>query len=75
MKLKENKDVFENLKRCCKCVLPETFPGISFNTEGVCNYCQNHHPIKVLGEDALIKKLSHYHNKGANDVKSRYDYY
>jgi tRNA(Ile)-lysidine synthase TilS/MesJ len=21
-------------------VLPETFPGLSFNTEGICNYCQ-----------------------------------
>ncbi len=27
------------MKICSKCVLPETFPGISFNGEGVCNYC------------------------------------
>jgi hypothetical protein len=27
------------MKICSKCVLPETFPGISFNDEGVCNYC------------------------------------
>ncbi len=25
---------------CSNCILPETFPGISFNSEGVCNYCQ-----------------------------------
>ncbi len=24
---------------CQKCILPETFPGISFNEEGICNYC------------------------------------
>ncbi len=24
---------------CARCVLPETFPGISFDAEGVCNYC------------------------------------
>ena len=26
---------------CSKCILPETFPGISFNSEGICNYCQS----------------------------------
>jgi tRNA(Ile)-lysidine synthase TilS/MesJ len=25
---------------CSNCVLPETFPGIKFNTDGVCIYCQ-----------------------------------
>lgn len=28
-----------NLKRCTKCVLPETMPYIHFNAQGVCNYC------------------------------------
>ncbi len=26
---------------CTKCVLPETFPGISFDDSGTCNYCRN----------------------------------
>jgi len=26
---------------CAKCVLPDTFPGINFDNEGVCNYCRN----------------------------------
>ncbi len=26
---------------CSKCVLPETFPGISFDDENICNYCRN----------------------------------
>jgi tRNA(Ile)-lysidine synthase TilS/MesJ len=26
---------------CVRCVLPECFPGIRFNKQGVCNYCQN----------------------------------
>ena len=26
---------------CSRCVLPDTFPGISFDEEGVCNYCRN----------------------------------
>jgi hypothetical protein len=25
---------------CSKCVLPETFPGISFDEHGVCNFCR-----------------------------------
>jgi hypothetical protein len=24
---------------CTKCVLPETYPGIQFDENGVCNYC------------------------------------
>ena len=27
------------MKRCVRCVLPETFPGIKFNSEGVCSIC------------------------------------
>lgn len=26
---------------CTKCVLPDTFPGTTFNDDGVCNHCQN----------------------------------
>lgn len=31
-----------NLKRCTKCVLPETMPYINFDIKGVCNYCNNY---------------------------------
>ena len=30
------------LKRCIKCVLPETMPFIKFDEQGVCNYCKNY---------------------------------
>jgi hypothetical protein len=33
-----------DLRRCTKCLLPETMPFISFDTEGVCNYCRNYKP-------------------------------
>ena len=36
-----NRDKIANLKRCKKCVLPETMPFINFDDEGICNYCQN----------------------------------
>lgn len=33
-----------NLRRCTKCLLPETMPFISFDTDGVCNFCHNYKP-------------------------------
>ncbi|MBI9074765.1 MAG: N-acetyl sugar amidotransferase [Desulfatibacillum sp.] len=32
----------ENLKRCSRCVLPETHETIVFDDEGVCNVCRGH---------------------------------
>lgn len=29
------------MKRCTKCILPETFPGISFAEDGVCSICSD----------------------------------
>ena len=31
-----------DLKRCKKCILPETMPYITFDEYGVCNYCNNY---------------------------------
>jgi len=31
-----------NLKRCARCILPETMPFIYFDQLGVCNYCINY---------------------------------
>jgi predicted glutamine amidotransferase len=44
---------YDTLKRCTRCILPETFPFIEFDEEGVCNYCRNYTPIKLKGDDAL----------------------
>ncbi len=30
------------LKRCVKCILPETMPFIKFDSKGECNYCKNY---------------------------------
>lgn len=32
------------LRRCTRCVLPETFPFIAFDHDGVCNYCRSYRP-------------------------------
>lgn len=41
------------VRRCTRCVLPATMPFIEFDAQGVCNYCRNHRPMRVLGPDAL----------------------
>lgn len=40
--LEFNFDAVNKLKRCTKCLLPETFPFISFDEKGVCNLCHNY---------------------------------
>ncbi len=30
-----------DVRHCTRCVLPDSFPGISFDSRGVCNYCIN----------------------------------
>ena len=37
-----NHERIGKLKRCSKCILPETFPFIDFDEKGVCNYCNNY---------------------------------
>ena len=32
------------LRRCTRCILPETMPFIRFDKQGVCNYCHNYKP-------------------------------
>jgi len=59
-------DFMSELKRCTKCVLPETFPGIRFDEEGVCNYCRGYEKVEVYGEAALKELLSRFHGKGMN---------
>jgi len=33
------------MKRCKSCLLPNTYPKISFNGEGICCHCQNNKPF------------------------------
>ncbi|MCF8256638.1 MAG: hypothetical protein K9J06_03745 [Flavobacteriales bacterium] len=52
------------LKRCTRCILPETFPFITFDTEGVCNYCHHHVPLRPKGAAALAAVADQYRGKG-----------
>lgn len=66
------------MKICQNCVLPETFPGIRFNKNGVCHYCQDFKGKKILRQnkvnyrkrfDELIKK---YKGKSTYDALMSY---
>lgn len=55
-----------NIKRCKKCVFPETMPFIEFDSKGVCNYCNNHTSKKLKGREELEKELRPFRNKTGN---------
>lgn len=49
------------LKRCTKCILPETMPFIKFDEEGVCNYCKNYKKRnKPRPKEELFKLVEPY---------------
>jgi len=57
------------MKRCSRCLLPETYPNIRYNEDGVCNYCLSYTPIEYKGEEKLEELLGFYRDRGA-----KYDY-
>ncbi len=62
--LEDNSRSIILLKRCTKCILPETFPFIEFDEKGVCNFCKNHKPKKQIQNfDALKELVKKYKNK------------
>ena len=62
-------EVPENLKRCNKCILPETMPFIKFNDEGVCNYCENYESrLKVKEKSKLLDIVEPFRRGGERDV-------
>lgn len=46
------------MKRCTRCVLPETYPGIRFDEDGVCNFCR-----LFKGTERLRKSMDRYRGK------------
>ena len=59
-----------SLKRCTRCVLPETFPFIEYDAQGVCNYCLNNRPKNKAGSlDELRRIVAPYkRSDGSPDV-------
>jgi hypothetical protein len=63
-KILENKKI--NLKRCTKCVLPETMPFIKFDEKGECNYCKSYKPRNnPKPKEELFELVKPYRRKGS----------
>jgi glutamine---fructose-6-phosphate transaminase (isomerizing) len=60
-----------SLKRCTRCLLPETMPFISFDQQGVCSFCRDYETrgSYIQGEEALEEFVSKYRSvSGEPDV-------
>ncbi|WP_226953720.1 glucosamine 6-phosphate synthetase [Mesopusillimonas faecipullorum] len=50
-----------HLRRCTKCILPETMPFIDFDEHGVCNYCRAYKPRNIpKPKEELFKLVEPY---------------
>lgn len=54
---------FYKIPRCTKCLLPHSFPGLSFDENGVCSKCNSHQPFKLKQYDELMRELEKYRSK------------
>ena len=52
--LEYNVEPIAALRRCTRCILPETFPFIEFDEHGVCNYCRNY---KIRNDPKPLEEL------------------
>ncbi len=56
------------MKRCTRCIMPESVPGISFDSAGVCSYCLEYRNEESLGENAFQEIIAF-----SRKTKSTYD--
>ena len=50
--------------RCTQCLMPDTYPNIAFDEEGVCNHCREYIKPEPLGVDEFLQKV---HSKEGKD--------
>lgn len=55
---------------CQKCIMPVNYPGIMFDSEGVCNFCTNPKKNEYQGTEALKSDILSYRKIGGS---SKYD--
>lgn len=56
------------IRRCTKCILPETMPFIRFDARGICNYCHNYKLRNVpKPKEELFKLVESYRREHGPD--------
>jgi glutamine---fructose-6-phosphate transaminase (isomerizing) len=68
--LRYAEDRIRAMRRCSRCVLPETFPFIHFDASGVCNYCRKYRPHYAgkdlgLSRQNFVNALERYRRIGS----------
>jgi len=67
-------------KKCTKCLMPESYPDISFNSEGVCSYCLGEKYFGVANDPKIREmmskkdKLSEDFERTVRECKGRSEY-
>lgn len=57
-----------NLRRCTRCILPETMPFIRFDDDGVCNYCLSYTPRnQPRPKEELFELVESYRRPEGNE--------
>jgi glucosamine--fructose-6-phosphate aminotransferase (isomerizing) len=46
------------MKRCSRCIMPDTAQGITLDAEGLCNLCRSYRPFSVKGPEALEQEIA-----------------
>ena len=61
------------MKRCTSCIIPETYPGIEFNSKGICSLCrQTDEKDRFLSS---VHKMRRELEKIISEVKARNEKY
>jgi len=45
------------ITRCVKCLMPSSYPDISFDNDGICNHCLNYKKPEPVGEERFLDKI------------------
>lgn len=57
-KAERYRDAMKAMRRCTKCILPETMPYIAYDADGVCNYCHTYKTWEKRPESDLEERLA-----------------
>jgi len=49
----DNTEKIKKIRRCSKCLLPETMPFIEFDDKGECNYCRAYRKVELRDKNEL----------------------
>jgi hypothetical protein len=71
-----NKFESESVERCSNCMLPENYPKITFNENGICNICEEYEGYKEHANRYFDKNINDFRvlvDRLRNNKKSEYD--